>query len=139
LTLRAGTPFVLPLFAWSAERYEGYPAVPDDAPIDSAVALGSGHPTLTIDGVEVITDANKADYFVPVTTLDPIAEYPQPTDYGAVGAVSFQGVGVVVTPLSPGVHVIHLYEPLILEPGDYPGLPGGVGVIYDNTWTITVQ
>ena len=139
LTLKPGTPFVLPLFAWSAERYDGYPGEPDDVPIDSAVALGSGHPTLTIDGKVVITDANKAAYFVPVTEFDPIALYPVPTDYGAVGAASFQGVGIVGTPLLPGIHVIHLHEPLILNPGDYPGLPDGIGVIFDNTWTITVK
>jgi len=139
ITLRPGTPFVLPLYAWTTERYQGYPLVPDDPQMDGTVALGSGHPTLTIDGKVVITDANKAAYFVPHTPLDPIAEYPVPTDYGSVASTSFQGVGVVGNPLSPGTHVIHLYEPLILQPGDYPGLPGGVGVIYDNTWIITVE
>jgi hypothetical protein len=64
--------------------------------------------------------------------------YPAPSSYGSVGAVFFQGVGFVSQPLPVGTHVIHLYEPMIIKAGDYAGLPAGLGVIYDNTWTIKV-
>ena len=50
ITLPAGTPFVLPEFAWVGERYEGYPAVPDDLPVPDAMLLANVHPVLTIDG-----------------------------------------------------------------------------------------
>ena len=138
ITLPPGTPFVLPAFAWIGERYEGYPTVPDDLPMDNALALGTAHPLLTIDGRTVLSDANKAAFYIPPTYFDPIVEYPTPSSYGSVAAVFFQGVGFVSPPLSVGVHVIHLYEPWIIPAGAYPGLPGGVGMIYDNTWIVTV-
>jgi hypothetical protein len=129
---------VLPEFAWEGERYEGYPDVPDDVPMADSVLLAGVHPTLTIDGETVLSDANKSDYYIPPTYFDPIVVYPEPTSYGSVAAVFFQGDGVVFHPLSPGVHTIHLYEPYIIPPGAYPPLPLGFGLIYDNTWTITV-
>ncbi len=138
ITLRAGTPFVLPEFAWVGERYQGWPTVPDDPPMANEVSLASGSPTLTIDGKLVMSDANKAAFYVPLTYFDPIVVYPTPSSYGSVAALSFQGVAFVSPPLPVGVHVIHLYEPLIFPAGAYPGLPAGQGIIYDNTWVITV-
>ena len=41
-------------------------------------------------------------------------------------------------PLPVGVHVIHLYEPYIIPAGAYPPIPDGFGLIFDNTWTVTV-
>lgn len=138
ITLPPGTPFVLPEYAWIGERYQGWPATPDDPPMANEVALASGHPTLTIDGRTIITDANKADFYVPLTYFDPVVVYPAPSSYGSVGAVYYQGVTFVSPPLTPGTHEIRLYEPLIFKAGDYPGLPAGLGMIYDNTWIITV-
>ena len=108
ITLLAGTPFVLPEFAWVWERYNN--GTPDDVPMADAVALGGAHPVLTIDGRTVLSDANKAAYYVPDTAFNPIVVYPTPTSYGAIAALSFQGVGVVGEPLSVGKHVIHLYD-----------------------------
>ena len=138
ISLTPGTPFVLPEFAWIGERYEGYPTVPDDLRMANSVALASGHPRLTIDDKVVMSDANKAAFYVPPTPFDPIVVYPTPSSYGSVAAVFYQGVGCVVLPLTPGRHVIHLYEPFIIPAGAYPGLPDGFGVIYDNTWVIRV-
>ncbi len=139
ITLPAGTPFVLPEFAWVGERYaQPDPGWPDDPPMDNAVALRDVSVSLTIDGKTVISDANKAAFYIPPTFFDPIVVYPQPSSYGSVAAVFYQGVGCVVLPLSPGVHVIELYEPYIILPGDYPLFPDGYGLIYDNTWIITV-
>lgn len=139
ITLPPGTPFVLPQFSWVGERYVGYPEVPDDPPMDNEVTLADASIDLTIDGETVISDANKAAFYVPPTAFDPIVEYPEPSSYGSVAAVFYQGVGFVGLPLTPGVHVIHLYEPIIIQPGDYSGLPDGLGLIYDNTWIVTVQ
>jgi hypothetical protein len=139
ITLPAGTPFVLPEFAWVGERYaQPDPGWPDDPPMDNAVALRDVSVTLTIDGKTVISDANKAAFYIPPTAFDPIVVYPQPSSYGSVAAVFYQGVGCVVLPLTPGVHVIKLYEPYIILPGDYPLFPDGYGLIYDNTWIVTV-
>ena len=139
ITLKPGTPFVLPLYAWLRERYEGWPTVADDPLMAEDVGLAVGHPNLTIDGRTIITDANKAAFYVPTTAFDPIIAYSEPTSYGSVGVVSFQGVGFASPPLTPGRHVIHLYEPLIIPKGAYSGLPDGMGVVYDNTWIVTVK
>ena len=138
VTLAPGTPFVLPEYSWVRERYEGWPEVPDDPVLADEVGLAVGHPTLTIDGQTIITDANKAAFYVPATDFDPIVMYPTPSWYGSVGAVYYQGVAFVSPPLTPGTHVIHLYEPLIFEAGAYAGLPAGLGIVYDNTWIVTV-
>ena len=136
ITLPPGTPFVLPEFSWVGELYEDGSV---DPPMDNDVALNAASINLTIDGKTVISDANKAAFYVPPTDFDPIVEYSEPTDYGSVGDVFYQGVAFVSLPLTPGVHVIHLVEPIILEPGDYVGLPDGLGVVYDNTWIVTVK
>ena len=137
VNLTPGTPFVLPEFAWIGERYNN--GTPDDVPIDNAVALRGSHPLLTIDGKVVLSDRNKAQYYVPATRFDPPVLYPAPSSYGSVAALSFQGVTVVGLPLSKGVHIIHLYEPITIPAGAYIGLPAGLGLIYDNTWIVTVS
>ena len=139
ITLRSGTPFVLPLYAWTYERYQGWPAVPDDTPMSNDVALGSGHSQLTIDGRTIITDDNKANFFVPLTYFDPIAYYPVPTSYGSIAATAYQGVTMVSPPLPPGTHILYLYVPLILKPGDSAAFPTGLGMVYVNTWVVTVE
>jgi len=138
IILSPGTPFVLPEYAWIRERYEGWPTVPDDPVMSDELGLTTVHVCLTIDGQTIITDANKAAFYVPATAFDPIVVYPTPTDYGAVGAVSFQGVGFVSPPLKPGPHVIHLHVKLILPAGAYSGMPDGLGEVVDSTWIVSV-
>jgi hypothetical protein len=130
ITLAPGTPFVLPIFALIGERYDGYPEEPDDPMFPEAFLLGGVQPLLTIDGQTIISDANKGEFYAS-GYFDPIIPYETPTSSGAVGAVYFQSGGIVSPPLKPGVHVIHLYEPYIL--------PGYWGIIYDNTWIVTVE
>jgi hypothetical protein len=139
ITVRPGTPFVLPLFAWVGERYEGWPAVADDPPMSDAVMLSSLSPILTIDGKAVITDANEAAFYVPPTYWDTPVMYPEPSSYGSIAAVFYQSVGFVSPPLAVGKHVIKLTESAIIPEGAYSGLPNGIGLIYDNTWVITVS
>ena len=136
ITLSPGTPFVLPEYSWIREEYTDGSV---DPVLDDAVALAAGHPTLTIDGATVVSEQNKADFYVAATDFDPAVMYQEPSSYGSVAAISFQGVGIVGKPLAKGVHTIHLYEPLIIPAGAYSGLPDGIGVIYDNTWTVTVK
>ena len=127
LTLGPGTPFVLPEYSWVRERYEGWPAVADDPLMSEDVGLAVGHPCLTIDGRTIITDANKAAYYVPTTAFDPIVVYPTPSSYGSVAAVSYQGVCFVSPPLTPGKHVIHLYRTFDHSRGSLFGPPGWAG------------
>jgi hypothetical protein len=139
ITLPPGTPFVLPAFAWIGERYDGYPAEPDDIPVADDVLLSSVQPNMTINGLPVLTDANEEAHYVSTTPFDPIVVYPAPSSYGSVAALFYQSCGIVARPLPPGKHVIHLYEPYIIAAGAYPPLPDGFGVIYDNTWIVTVS
>jgi hypothetical protein len=134
ITMPAGTPFVIPEFAWIAERYATYPDKADDILFSEADMLSCIDMDLTMDGTSIMTNANKAVFYVPPTALDPIVVYPE-TTYGSVAAVAFQGCAVVFAPLPVGTHTMHLYEPYIIDPNK---LPFDLGVIYDNTWTITV-
>jgi hypothetical protein len=130
LTLRPGTPFALPLLGLYGERYAGYPAVPDDDPALFTHLLDTFSASLTIDGKTIISDANQAAFYLPATFLDPIVTYPEPTSYGSVAAVWFQGINILSPPLPVGEHVIHL---------DGTGIvPGFFGTVYHNTWIVTV-
>ena len=127
ITIPAGTPIVLPAFSL---YYELYQDGSQDTPYPDADVLGSVHPALTIDGVVVLTDANKAAYYNPATYFDAPIFYPEPTPYGSVAAIFFQGVSVVIKPLAVGQHTIHLVEPWIFPPL--------WSLVYDNTWHVTV-
>lgn len=122
ITVPAETPIVLPAFSVAFLSYADGSA---DTPYQDDELLASVHPTLIIDGVVVLTDANKAAYYVPQTYFDP----PIPYDEG-MSIVFFQGAGVVIKPLAPGQHTIHLLEPWIFPPN--------WSLVYDNTWNITV-
>ena len=134
VTIPAGTPFVMPQFAWTAERYDPSLGIPDDPPLPDTALLAGVSPNLTIDGCTVMSDANERRFYVPPTAFDPPAVYPEPSSYGSIAALSFQGCGVVALPLPPGDHVMTLYEPYIID--DVLGF--SFGVIYDNTWNIHV-
>ncbi len=128
ITIEAGTAFVIPLFAWIGEEYvDGS----QDEPIPDDVFLAEWvQPLLTIDGETIVSEENKAAFYVGQTWFDPAIEYPEPSPYGSVAAIWFQGIGIVSKPLPEGEHVIHLYEPFSIY-GFFFG-------VYDNTWNITV-
>jgi hypothetical protein len=130
VTLEAGTAFVLPLYGYIGERYEGYPDVPDDEPFPDELLLSWLHPEFTIDGQTVVSEENKADFYVGPSSFDPIIMYPAPSEYGSVAAIWFQGIGIVCPPLSEGEHVLHLYEEFTIPDAFY--------MVFDNTWNITV-
>lgn len=144
VTLRAGTRFVTPFFGWTAERYEGWPGVPDDGMIPGnrirdAMIFPSGAPgsvpEIMLDGKPLVRDF-WSQYVGEVLLATPIL-YPTPSDYGSVGVVGYQSAGVVVHPLPVGRHVLHLYEQWRLTPDITP--PGWeIGLVYDNTWIIDV-
>jgi hypothetical protein len=133
-TLDPGTAFVLPLYGYIGETYaEEDPPVPDDEPFPDELLLSWLHPEFTIDGQTVVSEENKADFYVGPASFDPAVEYPEPEprgDHLAVAAIWHQGIGVVSPPLSEGEHVVHLYEEFTI--------PGAFYMVYDNTWNITV-
>jgi len=127
ITLRPGTPFVLPLLTLYGETYNN--GAPDDDP--AAFAGTTMSATLTIDGQTVLSPANDSAFTVPTTFFDPAVPYPEPTSYGSVAAIWFKALGFVSPPLSVGVHVIHL-------DGDLD-VPGFFSETFDNTWIVTVS
>jgi hypothetical protein len=131
ITIEAGTPFVLPLFAWIGERYEDGS---EDPPIPDEDLIALIHPNLTIDGETIVSDDNKEAFYVGPTWFEPAIMYPEPPEppepSDSVAAIWHQGFGIVSLPLSEGEHVIHLWEPFTL-----PGYPY---LAYNNTWNVTV-
>ncbi len=131
ITIKAGTPFVLPIIAWLGEVYEdGHIDLP--YPDDWFGTYVSG--PVTLDGRPIVQ--NFQNYYVPPTNFDQIIYYDEPTDYGSIGLVYFQGVGFACTPLSVGVHQLSNHAGFMIPPGEEPY--ADLGLIYDNTWTITV-
>ena len=139
VTLPPGTPFVIPQFAWTRETYDPNldPLIPDDPAIPDDSLLAAVSPNLSIDGCTVVNDENERRFYIPPTPIDPTIFYPEPTSYGSIGIIGFQGCGIVALPLSPGVHVMKIDLPWILR--DPPPGISPFGVIYHNTWNITVQ
>lgn len=140
VTLKPGTPFVLPAFSFTYECYDDTCTNKDakipDAEVLSLPIITDHH--LTLDGQPILEDF--WDYYIS-TELNPPAYYPQPTSYGATGAWYVQGIGFVAAPLSPGKHTLTLLETYIFPEGIIPNPNGGWfswGYIYDNTWIINV-
>lgn len=144
VTIEPGTPFVLPFFAWLSERYNNGtpddPVIPDSFVKDTVTNLeGDGLPVITLDGVPIVE--NFWDYYVGPVWLDPIIEYPEPSSYGSIGIIAFQGATIIMRPLEPGIHVLTLMEKMVItdEQAAEAGLPYSFGVIYSNTWVINVE
>jgi hypothetical protein len=145
VTLKPGTPFVLPVITWYGEAYEpalGYPndpALPEDLFTDPHKSLIKVY----IDGKRVMdsTVARVNPFYYGPAPINVV--YPEPTSYGSIAAIFVQGIGFVHTPLSEGTHTISLVSGLQIPP-DPANLnlnvnPEGVGVVYLNTWTIHVS
>jgi hypothetical protein len=131
--LRPGTPFVMPIAVWVGETYEPDLGIPDDLPLDPSVFTES-NVLITIDGRPIIDsqeDDLRAYYFGPIP-FDPPFPYPEPTSYGAVGAVFAQGIGFVHHPLSRGTHTMTLHSEILIPEFN-------LGFVFENTWTITVE
>ena len=129
---------MLPIVAWIMEwvydengDYFCDEPLPDDLFGTTIVA------TVKIDGREILK--NFEDYYVPPVDFDPLINYydpiPDPIPEGYLGACRVQGVAFLSMPLPPGEHTITNYLEYIV---DEPGLGYEFGIIYDNTWKITV-
>jgi hypothetical protein len=145
VTLGPGTPFVLPVTIWYGETYEPELGYPDDPPLPAELFTDPAQNLITvyIDGKPVMdsTIASVSPFYFGPAPISVI--YPAPTSYGSIAAIFVQGIGFVNEPLSVGTHTIELVsglrvpiDPTILNLNIYPE---GVGVVYMNTWTITVS
>lgn len=126
--LNRGQAFFLPLLAESGTSYtDGTP--PD--PFLSKSYFTSFNVTLRIDGVVVVDNRNKMDYFTQFNFAPPV-----PLGFGNLDSIIwFQGFNIAHTPLSVGKHTIRLDE----KAGQpLPPNFGGLTLEYHNTWTITV-
>jgi hypothetical protein len=145
VTLRPGTPFVLPVTVWVGERYEDYPVVPDDPalPADLFTDPSKNLITVSIDGKPVMNSrvASVSPFYFGPAPLGPEGEgviYEEPSSYGSIAAIFVQGIGFVHPPLSVGTHTIELVSELRIPP-ELLNSPVGLGIRYENTWTITVS
>lgn len=138
VTLKPGTPFVLPIAVWYGESYNT--GQQDDAEVDASVFTGS-HVLITMDGDAIIdSDVDDlSDWYVAPSYFDPPVVYATPTSYGSTQANFVQGLGFVHGPLSKGTHTLTLESEIIAFVPDYFN-PGDldIGVKYSNTWTIVV-
>lgn len=101
-----GTKFMLPI-----ALYLGFP---EDEPIAPSAFSGA----VTLDG-QPIAEPN-GDYYFGPTNLEP------PIMFGEFEIAFYQGLGVVIGPLTPGLHTIELSS---IVDGD----------AFSNTWYITVK
>jgi hypothetical protein len=145
VSLRPGTPFVLPVTVWYGESYEPVLGYPDDPalPADLFTDPAKNQISVYVDGNRVMdsTIASVSPFYFGPAPISVI--YSQPSSYGSVAAIFVQGIGFVNEPLSVGTHTIQLLsglrvpiDPAILNLSVYPE---GSGVVYMNTWTITVS
>ncbi len=132
LTIEVGTPFVLPITAWLGEVYtNGYadPSFPDSW---FGTYIGAN---VTLDGIPVLKDVT--EYYVPATCFKEPIMYSEPTSYGSAGIVFFQGICMVCRPLEVGVHTLTNYTWTLIPAGN-ESIVAETGVVWDNSWTITV-
>ena len=132
VTLNAGQAFMLPLWViWGTSYDDGTPTDPNlDLSVFQTLDIA-----VTIDGVTVISTGNVMDYYSEFT-FDP--EIPLPPDWSPyLALVWFQGIGMVVPPLTPGQHSITLDAKNTIPVVDGKG--NAYIFEYHNSWNVTVQ
>jgi hypothetical protein len=136
VTLQEGEGFMLPMFVWIGETYEGgAPADDDPAMFPDALFTGEAMDvTITLDGETILSSETDdlTDFFSGMQTFDPRIDYATPIEYApdvhAIAAIWLKGIGFLHGPLSPGEHTLHLVE---------HNSDAMVG--FDNTFHITVE
>lgn len=137
ITLKAGSPFVVPVITLNGESYVDN-ILPADEPIDLYKnSLLSADFTVTLDGKTILKspDDNQNFYYGPSFFPEPITYNPPQFrfndqvlgDVFAAAAIWSQGIGFVHPPLKVGNHSLRIFAVnTVLEYG------------FDNTWSITV-
>lgn len=118
IEVKPGTKLVLPI--------AGYLGFPTDNPLESTAFVGE----VTLDGQPIATP--NEDYYFGPSAFDP----PIILDFGEFGVFTlafYQGLGVVIKPLTPGTHTLELYSSV-------DATANGEGFSeFTNTWNITVS
>lgn len=137
ITLKPGTPFVLPVISLSGETYVNDILPPDDLlPYESS--LLTADITVTLDGKTILqSPADNQKYLYgpayfpePIVYNPPQFRFTDPVlgDVYAVAISSSMGIGFVHPPLNVGKHTLKLHA---------VNLDLGYG--FANTWNITVK
>jgi hypothetical protein len=130
-SVRVGRTLVLPLTFFIGESYvDGSRDDPADYPLN----FRGSRVLLTVDG-RVVTDSERSRIdclYVPPTSFSQPIPYQEPTDYGSTAAEWMHGLGILLSPLPPGEHVIELQVVSPLRE------VFGVDIGYYNTWHVTV-
>ena len=141
LDVPAGKPILMPLVAWTTERYKADLNLPDDQPVDDScfdpsldkrdcvVGDTKGAPVytwLTLDGKQVAVD--QSSFYTGYKAWATPFDYAAPSDYGSIAALGAQTVIVMIESLPAGPHTVTNYV-------DY----GPMGFFFDNTWTLTAK
>ena len=140
VTLKPGTPFVLPVAIWYGESYNT--GQQPDAPLPESVFTNS-HTLVSVDGKSII-DSNVDDlsrWYIGPSYFDPPIVYAEANPVtGAISADFVQGLSFVHSPLSRGTHTLHLESEVIARISDYygPGADLDIGVKFVNDWEILV-
>ena len=104
VTLKPGTPFVLPVAIWYGESYNT--GQQPDAPLPESVFTNS-HTLVSVDGKSII-DSNVDDlsrWYIGPSYFDPPIVYAEANPVtGAISADFVQGLSLVHSPLSRGTH-----------------------------------
>lgn len=137
ITLKTGSPFVLPVISLVGESYVDN-IVPPDQPSDFLKdSLLGADINVTLDGKAILQSPadNEYAFFGPAYFPEPVV-YSEPQfryndtvlgDIYAAAAIWAEGIGFVHPPLRVGKHTLHLYAVnRVLRYG------------FENTWHITV-
>lgn len=118
ISLKPGTPFVLPVIVWYGETYDPALHFPNDPVLPASLFTDPSKATtkVYIDGRPVMdsTIASVSPYYYGPAPIS--VTYAEPTSYGSIGAVYVQGVGFVQEPLSVGPHTIALTSEVEIPP-----------------------
>ena len=112
--VKPGTALVLPIALWL-----GFPG-------DPVLGVSNFSSAVTLDGLPIAVP--NEDYYVGPTNLDP------PITLGEDTIAFYEGLAVVIKPLTPGEHTIQLSSAITIPLGD------GTNFVaeFSNTWNITV-
>lgn len=112
--VKPGTALVLPIALWL-----GFPG-------DPVLGVSNFSGAVTLDGLPIAVP--NEDYYVGPTNLDP------PIILGEDTVAFYEGLAVVIKPLTPGEHTILLYSTITIP------LPDDTNFVaeFSNTWNITV-
>ncbi len=126
--LSTGQAFVVPFFSLWGESYTD--GTPPDKMEDWSALAKTANITVKIDGVTVINNANRMDYYSEYIYNPPIP-YSDPYNPAVNGANWLVDIGMVQTPMSIGRHIVELDANNTI-------LTDIINWQYHNTWIVSV-